>query len=195
MLFYQWFVGFVNQTNIYAFEAAKAIANFSNPWLNYLLSYLAISFLIVLPAIALYMYIKKDMNVYSFVVAAILFYVASEIIKFIVKEPRPCSVASLNWINSISCENSFSFPSNHASVVVGLEFFLSSYKYLRWLYLTWVLLVLFGRVYLGVHYLSDVVAGVILSLILYWIINKYKSKINGFANTVVGKIIPKAAIK
>ena len=105
--------------NIWAFEAAKALAN---PYLNVVMAYLAKSFFIVLPVLVIYLLLKKDMNVYSFVVAGILLYVVSDAIKIITKEPRPCNVPYLTdvlHINYISCQSSFSFPSNHAGVLTG----------------------------------------------------------------------------
>ena len=114
--------------NIWAFEFTKIIAN---PILNTFMHLLASSFFIILPAIVLYLYfIKKDRNAYVFVVAIIFFFIVSDIIKNIIRMPRPCHVSSLNWINTVGCENSFSFPSNHATVLTGLGFFLKNYKYL-----------------------------------------------------------------
>ncbi len=185
-----------NQLNIATFEFMKWVAAFANPYMNIAMHLLASSFIIVLPAIVLYMFFaKKDMNAYSFVVAFIAAYLLSEIIKMAVKEPRPCNVPSLNWINSIGCEATFSFPSNHASVLTGLSFFLSGYKYIKWLYVAWLLLVLFGRVYLGMHYLTDIIAGVALSIVVYLAIKHYSKKINAFANNLVKRIFPKLALK
>ena len=99
-------------------------------------------------------------------------------------EPRPCSVSDLQWINHVGCESSYSFPSNHATVLTGLSFFLAKYKYLRVLYIIWVVLVLFGRVYLGAHYLTDVIVGVVLSIIFYYIILKKKNVINNICSKI-----------
>ncbi len=181
--------------NIWAFEFMKIIA--SAP-LNIIMNLLASSFFVVLPLIALYLYfIKKDKNVYTFAVAVVLFYIISDLIKNLVREPRPChfNITGLNWINNLSCENSFSFPSNHASVLTGLGFFLKNYKYVEILYIAWLILVLFGRVYLGVHYLTDVIAGIFLSIFLYYLLNHFRTKINSVLNNIVKKISPKLALK
>ena len=169
-------MGLINSINIWAFQLAKDIAS---PTLNLTMHYFAESFLIVIPLVVIYIYLRKDKNVFSFVVLFFVLYIISEAIKYIVKEPRPCSVPALSWINHIGCESSFSFPSSHATVLTGLAFFTLPYKYLRFLYLAWLIVVLFGRVYLGLHYLSDVIAGVIISILVVWPICKYYSnKIN-----------------
>ncbi len=179
--------------NIWAFQFMKDIANAP---LNYIMVLLAKSFLIVIPIIVLYLFfVKKDKNVYTFIVAGILFYVISDLIKFIVKEPRPCNVSDLYWINKVYCEPTYSFPSNHASVLTGLSLFLTKYKYLRILYVVWLFLVLFGRVYLGLHYFTDIIAGMALSIVLYFIITHYEKQINNFLNNIVKKIFPKLALK
>ena len=181
--------------NIWAFEAAKALAN---PYLNVVMAYLAKSFFIVLPVLVIYLLLKKDMNVYSFVVAGILLYVVSDAIKIITKEPRPCNVPYLTdvlHINYISCQSSFSFPSNHAGVLTGLTIFLKNYKYVRVLYVVWLVLILFGRIYLGLHYLTDVIAGAALSIVVAYIIYRYRDYINKALNAVVKKILPPLAVE
>ena len=177
-------------------EAFKLVDSLASPLLNYFMALLAKSFFVVLPALVLYMYFyKKDMNAYSFVVAGVVFYVVSDLIKNIVREPRPCNVSELSWINNVGCESSFSFPSNHASVLTGLAFFLRGYKYIRVAYIVWLVLILFGRIYLGVHYFTDVIAGVALSIALYYLVSKYAERINIFLNNLVKKLVPRIALK
>ena len=161
---------------------------FANPALNSFMKLMAESFFIVLPALALYLYLKKDKNVFSFVFGMVLIFLLTEIIKDIIKEPRPCSVADLQWINHVGCEASYSFPSNHATVLTGLLFFLNKYRYLRVLYTIWLIIMLVGRVYLGAHYLTDVVAGIVISIIFYYIVFVKKDKINTFFAKILAKV-------
>ncbi|MGC8572344.1 MAG: phosphatase PAP2 family protein [Candidatus Micrarchaeia archaeon] len=157
--------------NLWAFEAMKQLAS---PTLNIIMVYLASSFFIILPLIVIFMLLKRDNRVYALIAFGIIAFVISELIKYIVKEPRPCNVSQLSWINNVSCESSFSFPSNHASVLTGVIPFLNKYRILQILYIIWLILVLFGRVYLGVHYLTDVIAGIILSIIVSAAVYNYK---------------------
>lgn len=179
--------------NLWTFHLVKSIASSD---LNLFMAIMAKSYIIVLPLIAIYLYIKrKNMNVYSFIIAIIALYIISDIIKLIVREPRPCNINELSWINTISCENTFGFPSNHATVLAGLPIFLKGYKFIQILYIAWLFIILFGRVYLGVHYLTDVIAGIIISIIVAYIIYRYKNKINKICNRIVIKIIPKMGLK
>ncbi|MGC8585986.1 MAG: phosphatase PAP2 family protein [Candidatus Micrarchaeia archaeon] len=173
--------------NIAAFQFMKSIAS---PMLNYLMHALSESYLIVLPLLAIYMLLRKDKNVYTFVIAVVLFYVVSDLIKIIVKEPRPCNTPELSWINSYACEANYSFPSNHATVLTGLVAFMGRYKYVRIAYIAWLLLVLFGRIYLGAHYFTDVLAGVLLSIAVAYVLYVYRNEINNLINKMLKKILP-----
>ncbi len=183
----------IGQLNTAAFHVADSVAS---PALNSVMAILAESFFVVLPLLVIYMFLKKDRNVVPFMIMAVAAYIIADIIKIIVREPRPCTVPQLSWINAVGCESStFSFPSGHATVLTGLSFFLGNYKYIRALYIFYVILILFGRVYLGQHYFTDVIAGIALSIVVasavYWKrnwINKAAEPVYRFADSVVEKL-------
>ncbi|MEM3781854.1 MAG: phosphatase PAP2 family protein [Candidatus Micrarchaeaceae archaeon] len=164
----------ITQLNNLAFEAVKAVASAQ---LNYAMQVLGPSFLAVIPLLVIYLLLRRDKNIFALVAAGILLYLVGDAIKIIVKEPRPCNVASLYWINHVACESSYSFPSNHATVLTGLTFFINKYKYVRIAYVAWLVLVLFGRVYLGLHYFTDVLAGVAISIIISYAIYLEKDRL------------------
>ncbi len=181
--------------NIAAFKAALSL---SSPAMTHVMSILATSFYVVLPAMVLYMYFKKDMNVYTFVIAGLVFFIISDTLKMIVREPRPCNtsevLSTLN-IGKMACESSYSFPSNHATVLTGLTMFIGKYKYIRAAYIVWLVIILFGRIYLLAHYLTDVIAGVAISLAIGYLFYRYRGRINAFANRVVKAIVPQLAVE
>lgn len=91
---------------------------------------------------------------------------SSQLLKHLVSRLRPCHIFSdLNLL--MGCKNSFSFPSSHAVNNFAAAFFLSSFflKYKRVLYLIAVLIAV-SRVYVGVHYPSDVIAGAVFGVFI-----------------------------
>lgn len=160
--------------NIAAFQFINGIAS---PLLDTIMQMLASSYFIVLPLIGIYLIIKKDTGVYAFAISVILLFAIGYGLKAAFMEARPCAVPSLSWINAPSCESGYSFPSDHAMVLTGLALFLLRYRKAFGIYVIWLLIILFGRVYLGQHYLTDVVAGVAISLIIAYVIYSYRNSI------------------
>lgn len=86
------------------------------------------------------------------------------IIKNLVNRPRPQGFAEMYG------EETFSFPSGHSAAAIALYGFLAivapkvlkDFKLLRRISIFAVILIPFSRVYLGVHFFSDVVAGVLV---------------------------------
>lgn len=90
----------------------------------------------------------------------------SLIIKELINRPRPFE--SYPFIEKISVGGSASFPSGHTvtafalALAVALAF---KNRYSTLLVFVWASAVGFSRIYCGVHYPSDVVAGIVLGLI------------------------------
>ncbi len=139
------------------------------------------SYFVVIPVLAIWLYYKKDKNVFSFVPAFIILYVVSEVLKMLIAQPRPCAGLP-------GCESGYGMPSSHATTLTGPYLFLTGYKYLRWLYPVWLAFVLFGRVYLNQHTPAQVLAGIAVSLVLGYAIYRYRERINGIAMSVVSRI-------
>lgn len=79
----------------------------------------------------------------------------------------------------------FSFPSGHAINTMGVAVFLTlllggAIPLMRWLPLAWSLLVGFSRIYLGVHFPSDVLAGFILGALWGWLWYQLARKLLNF---------------
>ncbi len=80
------------------------------------------------------------------------------IIKLAISRERPETVALI-------LIDGFSFPSGHATAAFSsLPLVYKLFKKMKLYWLVYVLLIAFSRIYLGVHYLSDVLGGALLGL-------------------------------
>lgn len=135
--------------------------------------------LIVLTAI-LFITIKNKKTGYFIAINLVLVTILNQTFKFILQRPRPTEYRIVN-------ETGYSFPSGHSMISMAFYGFLIYliYKNVKNKYLKFTLIGLLSflivsigisRIYLGVHYTSDVLAGFLVSisyLILYiGLINK-----------------------
>jgi len=125
----------------------------------------------------------------NFITFTELFYLAFSsilvyIVKSIFKRNRPyinifiTNKSQINYGNEkITLKmDSYSFPSGHATISI-IFYYIIKNKYNKLINLLSLvpILVAFSRVYLGVHYISDVIGGFILGTIYYLLI---KNKLN-----------------
>lgn len=80
----------------------------------------------------------------------------TSLLKILIARPRPI-------VEALVAFDTFSFPSGHATAVFSaLPFLIKEFPKFRWFWLAFSLLVIYSRIYLGAHYLSDVIAGSII---------------------------------
>jgi undecaprenyl-diphosphatase len=88
----------------------------------------------------------------------------ARVIKEIFQRLRPCN-ALPDVLTPLGCTGTFSFPSNHALNNFGVAIFFSIlYPKAKWYLITAASLIAISRVYLGLHYPSDILGGAVLGI-------------------------------
>lgn len=114
---------------------------------------------------------------------------ASGLIKNSVMRYRPSHNVTLgpqlHFVNDYK-GGMYGFISSHAANVFAITSFLTfvlkdKWKWL-WLLWIWAATVSFSRIYLGVHYLSDIIGGALSGIFFAWIISKLFFRINARIN-------------
>jgi undecaprenyl-diphosphatase len=86
----------------------------------------------------------------------------SSVLKFIIERPRPCTELP-NVHLLVGCGSGYSFPSSHAvnnfAAAFVLSYFLPRWT---WAFFSFACVIAYSRIYVGVHYPSDVLAGSII---------------------------------
>jgi membrane-associated phospholipid phosphatase len=159
---------------------------FLNPWHNRVLDYFFIyytnlgdGFFCVTIALLLFIFKKKYLSLMAFSSYAISGIIA-QVLKYFILEARPALYLKdstyMYFIEGVTLHNLHAFPSGHtasAFALAGVLSFSTKNKKYSTLFLTLAILVGYSRIYLGQHFIDDVVVGSVLgfvSAIFCWII-------------------------
>ena len=164
----------------YKLVSTFLISDFATPIAKFITNFGGAIFLII-ATIILFILIKNKKIGFSIISNLVIVTILNQLLKNILQRPRP------NEFRIIE-ETGFSFPSGHSMASMAFYGYLIYliYKYVKNKYLKWTLIVLLSilictigisRIYLGVHYTSDVLGGFLIS-ISYLVI--YISAVNKF---------------
>lgn len=169
----------VIDTKVYSFIADNIMSDGITSVLKVITELGGVAF-IVLAGVLIFMLCKKIRWFVTFDLVGVT--LINQVIKHIVRRPRP------NVLRLVE-EDGYSFPSGHSMVsmafygiIIYLVYKNVTNKYLKWTLITLLSLLIlsigFSRIYVGVHYFTDVVGGFLLGLaylIIY--INIYNKKV------------------
>ena len=169
----------VIDTKVYSFIADNLMSDGITSVLKVITELGGVAF-IVLVGVLIFMFCKKIRWFVTFDLVGVT--LINQVIKHIVRRPRP------NVLRLVE-EDGYSFPSGHSMVsmafygiIIYLVYKNVTNKYLKWTLIALLSLLIlsigFSRIYVGVHYFTDVVGGFLLGLaylIIY--INIYNKKV------------------
>jgi len=130
----------------------------------------------------LVLFLVKDLKKYWRIVAEALFiavfvrFILAEIIRMIWFRPRPFVNNPVNLLIPYN-QSEASFPSGHASFYFTLSTIIYSYnRKIGILFYIASFLIILSRVFVGIHWPSDILAGAILGIGIGWLLTKFFRK-------------------
>lgn len=143
------------------------ISDFVTPIAKFITNFGGAIFLSI-ATIALLLLIKNKKIGLSIFSSIVIITILNQLLKRILRRPRPTEFRIVE-------ETGYSFPSGHSMVSMAFYGYLIYliYRYIKNKYIKWSLIVLLSilicligisRIYLGVHYTSDVLGGFLLSI-------------------------------
>ncbi|MBS3114022.1 phosphatase PAP2 family protein [Candidatus Woesearchaeota archaeon] len=130
--------------------------------------------MLFIPSIILYR--KNKDSIYLLWLAFIVSFILNFIVKLVVHRIRPVDTFTYPFLNIIN----YSFPSTHSIVVFSLlPILIKKLPKYRYYSISFAFLVAFTRVYLGFHFLSDVIFGALAGYFIgdYFLELKDKGKL------------------
>ncbi len=104
------------------------------------------------------------------------------IIKDLFQRIRPCN-ALADVITPLGCTGSYSFPSNHAfNNFAAATFYCRLFPKLKWILFITASLIAISRVYLGLHYPSDILGGALLGIVFGYLFTEIVIRLNKRCN-------------
>ena len=151
----------------YKIISTLLISDLATPIAKFITNFGGAIFLITLTVI-LFMLIKNKKIGLSIFSNLVIITVLNQLLKRILQRPRPTEFRIIE-------ETGYSFPSGHSMVSMAFYGYLIYliYKYVKNKYVKWISIVLLSilicsigvsRIYLGVHYTSDVLGGFLVSI-------------------------------
>lgn len=153
--------------DIIGYSIIKSFINSSNTQFMKVITWFGSATCLILLTIILFIVLKNKITGFLIAINLVIVTILNQLLKFVLQRPRPDDYRLID-------ESGYSFPSGHSMISMAFYGYLiyliykSKFnKYVKIILITiFAFLILFigiSRIYLGVHYTSDVIAGILLS--------------------------------
>lgn len=160
--------------DIIGYSIIKSFINSSNTQVMKVITWFGSATCLILLTIILFIVLKNKITGFLIAINLVIVTILNQLLKFVLQRPRPDDYRLID-------ESGYSFPSGHSMISMAFYGFLIyliyknvKNKYLKTFLISFlsILIIMIGisRIYLGVHYTSDVCAGFLVSisyLVLY----------------------------
>lgn len=164
---------FLHSIDVFILEFVNlSYHNFILDNLSLIISNMGLIYFWVIISIVLYLFgDKKGKSIAKkMIVVLVVTTILTQLIKIIVMRPRPYT--ELSNLILLDLGTDYSFPSGHTSTSTAMAYVLSR-EYKRWILMLIPVIVGFSRLYIGVHYPSDVLGGFLLGLVIAYMVEYF----------------------
>jgi len=123
------------------------------------------------PALIVYLFLQKNERLSCAVLVPAISFVLLSVGRYIINRPRPYEAFAVPSVINKDTRGK-SFPSRHvfSATIIAMTFlFASPWVWLGVVFLMVSVLLAVVRVVSGVHYISDVIAGIVIAVLAAWI--------------------------
>jgi membrane-associated phospholipid phosphatase len=136
-------------------------------------------YLLIIPLV--YWVVDKRLG-FRLLLVLITIYTLSSTVKLLFHQPRPYW---LGRVLGLGAETTYGIPSSHSGGSLAVWGYLAYRLNKRWLWVlvgAFIFFIALSRLYLGVHFLHDVLFGWLLGLLVLWVFIKYEDRVAGWAD-------------
>ena len=161
---------FLHSADIFILELVNlSYHNFILDNLALLVSNLGIIYFWIVISIVLYLFgNEKGKDVAKrMILILLLTTIFTQLIKYLIMRPRPYT--ELSNLILLDLGTDYSFPSGHTSTSTAMAYLLSK-EYKKWIFMLIPVVVAFSRLYIGVHYPSDILGGFLIGFFISYLL-------------------------
>lgn len=164
---------FLHSVDVFILELINlSYHNFIIDNLALLISNMGIIYFWIVISIILYLFgSQKEKDVAKrMIIILLVTTLITQLVKILVMRPRPYT--ELSNLVVLGLETDYSFPSGHTSTSTAMAYLLSR-EYKKWIFMLIPIVVAFTRLYIGVHYPSDVLGGFLLGFLITYLLEYF----------------------